>query len=105
MLIEDLLNSGSRVMLMEPFVLPGSATREKYDEFLPDVQSRQVIVRSLAQQYKLPVVYLQQKFDEATELAPEEYWLRDGVHPTAAGHKLIADEWIRVFKQDVLPTF
>ena len=25
-----------------------------------------------------------------------DYWLPDGVHPTPAGHALIAEEWIRV---------
>ena len=45
---------------------------------------------------------LQSKFDEASKLAPNNYWLEDGVHPTAAGHELIKREWIKVFKDIVL---
>ena len=38
------------------------------------------------------------KFDEAAKLAPNAYWLVDGVHPTAAGHTIIKNEWIKAFK-------
>ncbi len=45
----------------------------------------------------LEFIPLQDKFDEACKLAPEAYWLRDGVRPTCAGHELIAGEWIKQF--------
>ena len=32
------------------------------------------------------------------ETVPASYWLGDGVHPTPAGHQLIADAWIKAFK-------
>jgi phospholipase/lecithinase/hemolysin len=41
-------------------------------------------------------------FDEACSLAPAEYWIGDGVHPTVAGHKLIADAWMRTFEEKIL---
>ncbi|MBM3826482.1 MAG: hypothetical protein FJ410_07200 [Verrucomicrobia bacterium] len=32
-------------------------------------------------------------FDDAQRRAPSPYWIWDGVHPTTAGHQLMADEW------------
>ena len=32
-------------------------------------------------------------FDEACERAPNDYWIRDGVHPTCSGHQVMANEW------------
>jgi len=39
-------------------------------------------------------------FDEACKLAEPTYWLRDGVHPTAMGHELIAREWMKAFRSE-----
>ena len=41
--------------------------------------------------------FLQDKFDKACEIAPAEYWLTDGVHPTTAGHKIITEAWLEAF--------
>jgi lysophospholipase L1-like esterase len=37
-------------------------------------------------------------FDEAAKLAPPAYWAGDGVHPTLAGHALMAKTWRKVVK-------
>ncbi len=42
-----------------------------------------------------PVVHFQKVFDAACQRAPAEYWIWDSVHPTYAGHQLMADEWVR----------
>jgi len=33
-------------------------------------------------------------FDDAINLAPPESWAKDGVHPTPAGHELMAQTWL-----------
>ena len=33
------------------------------------------------------------------EYAEASYWLADGVHPTAMGHQIIADEWVKIFEE------
>jgi lysophospholipase L1-like esterase len=56
---------------------------------------RQVIVRKLADQYKAVFVGYQKVFDLASEKVSADYWIWDGVHPTVAGHELMAREWLK----------
>jgi lysophospholipase L1-like esterase len=34
-------------------------------------------------------------FDRAAKLAPVDYWIWDGCHPSVYGHELMAREWIK----------
>jgi lysophospholipase L1-like esterase len=34
-------------------------------------------------------------FASAATRAPASYWLPDGVHPSPAGHALIAEAWLK----------
>ena len=88
-----------KIMIMEPFVLKGSATEENWDAFKNGVAEKAAAVKRVAEKNGLPFISLQDKFDEACKKAPEDYWLFDGVHPTAAGHELIAREWIKKFEE------
>lgn len=38
-------------------------------------------------------------FENAINKAPIDYWIWDGVHPTFAGHQLMADEWIKTVNE------
>ena len=89
-----------RIIILEPFVLKGEATAEKWEQFRTGVEKRAELSKRIAAEFGLEFVPLMNKFDEAAKLAPPEYWLMDGVHPTAAGHELIAREWIKTFKTE-----
>lgn len=89
-----------RIMIMEPFVLKGEATSEKWDVFRYEVELRATAAKRVAAKHGLEFIPLQGAFDAALEKAPESYWLIDGVHPSAMGHELIAREWIKVFLGD-----
>ena len=89
-----------RIMIMEPFVLKGEATSEKWDVFRYEVGLRAAAAKRVAAKHGLEFIPLQGVFDAALEKAPESYWLIDGVHPSAMGHELIAREWIKVFFGD-----
>lgn len=52
------------------------------------------IVRKLANEYGAVFIPYFEMFEKAFDKAPAEYWLWDGVHPTPAGHKLMADLWM-----------
>jgi len=89
-----------KIMLLEPFVLKASATAEKYEGFL-EVKEYSKVVKKLADEYNLTFVPLQYKFDELSEKYGVETYLYDGVHPSIAGSTLIANEWLKAFKEKV----
>lgn len=95
-----------RIMILEPFVLPGSATENteehphRWEYFCDEVKLRAEAAKRIAQKHNLVFIPLQDMFSRANADAPEcGYWLIDGVHPTAAGHELITREWLKAFEQ------
>lgn len=104
MLIEETLERlpNIKIMLMEPFILKGISTNDLYSGFL-QVKDYAKVVKKLAKEYNLPFVPLQDKLDEVSKKFDAKYYLADGVHPNVAGAKLIATEWLKVFKEKVEP--
>ncbi len=98
MLIEDTKKAlpNVKIMLLEPFVLKGVSTTEKFDQFLQVFEYAKV-VKKLAEEYGLIFVPLQEEFDRQAKDVGEETLLYDGVHPTIAGSTLIANEWLKGF--------
>lgn len=92
-------NPDIKIMILEPFVLKGGATEEKWDAFRSDTEEKAKAAKRVASDNGLTFVPLMDRFDDLAKKAPASYWLMDGVHPTAAGHTVIADEWIRAFKK------
>lgn len=82
-----------RIVVCEPFVLRCGAVN---DTWFPEFDQRREVANKLAAELKLDRVPFQAMFDDATKLAPPEYWAGDGVHPTLAGHALMAKTWREV---------
>ena len=107
MLIEDTLRAlpNVKIILCEPFVLPGAATNNteampnRYERFC-QVYEYAKAIKALAEEFGLPFLPLQEKFIEGAEKSKAEYYLSDGVHPHIAGATLIADEWMKLFKKE-----
>ena len=78
-------------------VLPGTATEDAFEWFKSEVDLRAKAVKELAEEFNLPFIPLQEDLDKLTEVAPAEYWLKDGVHPTVFFHQHIAKKWIDTF--------
>ena len=91
---EVLPNTG--LILCEPFILNTGATAERWEQWSAKIEQYQEMVRTLAEQFKAVFVPLQDTFDQACEQADAAYWIWDGVHPTTAGHELIAKQWLSV---------
>lgn len=85
-----------KIILMTPFANP---VNDHIASFFPEVNERQAVVEKLAKEFSLPCVKLHENFEAANARAPMEYWTPDGVHPSGAGHQLIADAWLKVFAQ------
>ena len=107
LMIQELLRElpGLKLMILEPFILPGSATEsteeypDRWEFFSREVPLRAQAAKRIAEKYGLPFVPLQHLFDKANSDAPAPgYWLRDGVHPTSAGHVLIKNAWLEAYK-------
>lgn len=81
-----------KIVLLEPFVLEGNATREKYLEFMK-VKEYAKVVKNIAKKYNVSFIKLQNVFDNATKDCQTSVYLSDGVHPTVLGAKLIANKW------------
>ena len=93
------------ILIMEPFVLPGSSTdktlddgRDFYPIFRTEVEKRAAAAKRVAEKYGLRFLPLQATFDELAEKVRSDYWLADGVHPTLYGHEMIANAWLRAFE-------
>lgn len=82
-------------VLCESFILPVGSVKENWSTYLADLEKRQAIVRKLAAQFNAIFVGLQDVFNKACAKAPADYWMWDGIHPTVAGHELIAREWLK----------
>lgn len=82
-------------VLCEPFILKGGRVTENWEAYHSDLVKRQAIVRKLAIKYNAVFVGFQEVFDKACEKATAGYWIWDGVHPTVAGHELMAREWLK----------
>lgn len=89
-----------KFILCEPFVLKGEATKEDYDMFLK-VREYAKVVKLLAEEYSLHFLPLQKNLDEAAEKFGADKFLYDGVHPSLAGAGLIADAWLKLFKEQI----
>lgn len=88
-------NPNLKIVLCEPFVTKGSATQARLADWQEDVEKLKAAVGRLALKYQAPVVKLQKVFDDAAKRADMSYWVWDGVHPTYAGHQLVAEEWLK----------
>ncbi len=82
------------IYILEPFVLKAGATENDWDVFSKEVAKRVKSAKKCAEKFSLTFIPLQEDFNKACEKAPASYWLGDGVHPTYAGHKLIAEKVI-----------
>jgi len=83
---------GAKIVIVEPFVLPHPPDRVKWREDLdPKIDAARRLAREFAE------VYVPMDGVFASKLATTDpgYWAGDGVHPTPAGHGLIALEWVK----------
>ncbi|MEP6584840.1 MAG: SGNH/GDSL hydrolase family protein [Ginsengibacter sp.] len=84
-----------QLVLGEPFLFPVGRVKDKWEEYLSEVQKRQAIVKRLSNDFAAIHIKYQSSFNKALEKAPPEYWIWDGIHPMPAGHELMALEWMK----------
>ena len=82
----------TRLVILEPFVLRVGAVN---DRWFPECTERQAAAARVARRAGATWVPLQGVFDRLARQAGPAHWAADGVHPTPAGHEVIADRWRR----------
>lgn len=92
-------NPKLKIVLCEPFVDQGRSTNSRLADWQEDVKKLQAAVNRLAKKYQAPVVNLPKVFEDAKKRAALSYWIWDGVHPTYAGHQLVAEEWLKCVRE------
>lgn len=99
MLLEEVRTAlpDTKIIILSPFIGKGILTEENYSLFESEVIKRVEKTELIAKKYNLNFVNLFEKFNDAFKIAPDSVWLRDGIHPTPAGHELIAREWLKAF--------
>lgn len=78
------------LIVLEPFVLRCGAVNERW---FPEFDLRRAAAARVASRARATFVPLQLVFNRRTRSSPPEYWAADGVHPTPAGHAVIAAQW------------
>ncbi len=84
--------TSARLILCSPFLLP---TGESVIRMREDLDPKIGIIKNLAQEFNAIWVDFDAAFIAAKERQAPAYWAFDGVHPTIAGHALLADAWMR----------
>ena len=99
LLIKDIKDElpNTKIVLCEPFRLDLNTDKYKLEvETKEDLLEKQKISYAMSQKYNTAYVPLQSIFNKVALLKPAINWMWDGVHPTAAGHYLIARQWISI---------
>jgi lysophospholipase L1-like esterase len=80
-----------QLVICEPFVLRCGAVK---DNWFPEMEERRAFAEEVAKNAGAIWVPFQKMFDAAVAAGTEPaYWAADGVHPTQAGHALMAQTW------------
>jgi len=87
--------TNARLILCEPFVLPVPEDRKAWRE---DLDPKIHVVRQLAREFNAIYIPLDGIFAAASVKREPAFWAADGVHPTSAGHALIAMEWLKAIE-------
>ena len=89
-------NLEADIILGEPFLLP---VREEQKQWREDLDPKIQVVRELAREFNTEFIPLDGIFARAAVKKEPKYWAEDGVHPTAAGHALIAENWLKIIEK------
>lgn len=79
------------LILLEPFLVP---VREQIWRWREDLDPKFTAVRQLAHEVGASLVATDGLMAQAAAASTPEDWAADAVHPTPAGHALIAQAWL-----------
>lgn len=85
------------VLMIVPFITDVDEEKASYHT---DLDQKVAIIRDLAREFGHTLVDLEKVLDTAWTVGHDPASIAgDGVHPTIAGHRLIADAWLGMFRE------
>ncbi len=90
-IVAQLQSSGARVLICETFLLP---VLDDHSAWREDLDPRIAACRRVAAKNGALYLPLDGIFASAASTREAAFWMPDGVHPSVAGHGLIAKEWL-----------
>ncbi|MBQ3505995.1 MAG: SGNH/GDSL hydrolase family protein [Clostridia bacterium] len=102
MLIEETKEKLPNVqfILCEPYAVYVDETRSRAHKWrIESIQRYRELLQKFAKEYGCKTVWVQDKLTAAAEKNGAVHYVYDGTHPNIAGSKLMAEEWLKVFKQ------
>lgn len=85
-----------KLIIAEPFAVTGIKAVDA--TWYPAFDEYRAAAREVAAAFDAVFIPYQTIFDKAQKMAPGVYWTHDGVHPTLAGGRLMAQAWLEAIK-------
>ncbi|MES9143948.1 SGNH/GDSL hydrolase family protein, partial [Cutibacterium acnes] len=83
---------GAKIIICEPFVLPSLEDRRMWRD---DLDPKINVARDLAREFNAIFIPFDGLFAQASTKKEPAFWAPDGVHPSQAGHALMANAWLK----------
>jgi len=87
-----------KIILLEPFLVH---SLEDFLEVTEELNKKIEVIKELSREFQTKLVPLNDIFIKACTKRVPSFWAIDGVHPTLAGHALIAQSWIQSVMEEV----
>ena len=85
-----------KLIIGEPYAVIGVKAVD--DRWYPAFNDYRAAAREIADSFGAEFIPYQEIYDKAQKSAPGSYWTVDGVHPTLAGARLMAEAWLQTVK-------
>ncbi len=85
----------AKIIILEPFLLHTPKDRLLWRE---DLDPKRKALGELVKEYNTIYIPMDEIFQKAALQREPSFWCHDGVHPTHAGHGLIAKHWLEAVK-------
>lgn len=85
-----------KLIIGEPYAITGVKAVDA--SWYPAFNDYRHAAREIAQQFGAIFIPYQDIYDKALQSAPGSYWTADGVHPSLAGARLMAQAWLETVK-------
>jgi acyl-CoA thioesterase I len=91
-ILEQTSKMKSQIVLLEPFLVHYSSD---LPELTKELDKKLEVLKKLAIEFEAKLIPLNDIFMKACLKREPSFWALDGVHPTLAGHALIAQAWLK----------